>query len=111
MVAIVKFKLAAAQGNVLAQLKIGFMYYTGEGVEQDYIEAFKWSKLAADQNNAEGQFWIGFMFRDGQGVAQDYAEALKWLNLAAAQDLLAAPSNQTLADMVIHEMRVMGQGG
>lgn len=106
--AIAKFRLAAAQSNSLAQLELGFMYDKGEGVEQDYAEAFKWFKLAADQGNAQAQYCIGLMFRDGKSVAQDYDEALKWLNFAAAQDLMAAPSDQTPADLAISQMRTIG---
>ena len=37
----------AAQGNALAQYRIGFMYYNGKGVTQSYQEALKWYRLAA----------------------------------------------------------------
>jgi hypothetical protein len=107
--AMAQLKLAAAQGNAQAQHQIGLMYNKGEGVDKNYVEAFKWSKLAAEQGIAQAQFCIGLMLRNGQGVDQNYAEALKWLNLAAAQDLLAKPSDQTPADMVIDEMRLKGQ--
>ena len=45
------YKLAADKELADAQNSIGFMYYNGEGVKQDYIEAMKWFKLAAEQEN------------------------------------------------------------
>ncbi len=85
-VAIVKFKLAATQGDASAQYNIGFMYDNGQGVVQDYAEALKWYKLAAAQGDADAQFNIGFMYSNGRGVVQDDAEAFEWFKLAAAQD-------------------------
>jgi uncharacterized protein len=38
----------ADQGNAEAQMKLGFMYVTGEGTPQDYVEALKWFRRAAD---------------------------------------------------------------
>jgi TPR repeat protein len=32
----------ADQGKAEAQMKLGFMYVTGEGIPQDYAEAVKW---------------------------------------------------------------------
>ena len=36
-----------------AQNHLGFMYYTGEGVAQDYQEAAKWFRKAAEQGDAD----------------------------------------------------------
>jgi hypothetical protein len=41
------YKLAAAQGDVDAQLDLGAMYYNGHGVVQDYVRAHMWTNLAA----------------------------------------------------------------
>ncbi|GHT49147.1 hypothetical protein AGMMS49936_11770 [Endomicrobiia bacterium] len=37
----------AEQGYAWAQNNFGLMYYNGEGVKQDYKEAFGWFKKAA----------------------------------------------------------------
>jgi TPR repeat protein len=42
------YHLAAEQGYPNAQHNIGYMYDTGEGVEQDYKEALKWYTLAGN---------------------------------------------------------------
>src|SRR5882724_3392068 len=38
---------AARQGNGDAQIEIGEMYAEGEGVSQDFVEAYKWFNIAA----------------------------------------------------------------
>ena len=40
---------AAEQGSARAQSNLGFMYYEGTGVTQDYILAHKWANLAAEK--------------------------------------------------------------
>ena len=79
------WKPLADQGDALAQLNLGLMYSTGEGVPQDYVEAVKWTRKAADQGLAQAQFNLGVMYSKGQGVPQDYVEAHKWYNLSAAR--------------------------
>jgi TPR repeat protein len=60
------------------------MYYKGNGVPQDYVEAVKWFRLAAAHGNAEAQSNLGVMYYKGNGVPQDYVQAYKWFSLAAA---------------------------
>src|SRR5713226_6450356 len=70
-------KARAAKGDAKAQVSLGTMYATGQGVPQDYGEAVKWLRLAATQGLAAAQFNLGFMSYWGRGVLQDYAEAVK----------------------------------
>ena len=44
---------AAQQGYAIVQTHLGFMYYTGKGVAQDYQEAAKWFRKAAEQGDAD----------------------------------------------------------
>lgn len=44
--AIAWYKKAAAKDHVKAQLRLAEMYVKGEGVPQDYVEAYKWFYLA-----------------------------------------------------------------
>jgi TPR repeat protein len=74
----------ADQGNAEAQMKLGFMYVTGEGIPQDYAEAVKWFHLAADQGQANAQCFLGLMYFEGRGVPRDYVSAHMWLSLATA---------------------------
>jgi hypothetical protein len=60
------------------------MYTEGQGVIQDYSEAFKWYRKAAEKGEARAQGNLGVMYIKGQGVSENYIQAHKWLNLAAA---------------------------
>jgi len=41
------FQQSAEQGDASAQYIIGFMYYKGQGVPQDYAEAARWRAARA----------------------------------------------------------------
>jgi TPR repeat protein len=76
-------------GHVYSQFNLGFIYYMGRGVPQNYKEAFKWFKLAAEtktlkQGLPSAQINIGMMYAQGQGVLQDLVLAHMYLNIAAA---------------------------
>ena len=47
--------VAAEQGDADAQVNLGFMYKTGQGVPRDVAEAVQWFSRAANQGNAEAQ--------------------------------------------------------
>lgn len=66
---------SAEGGNIMAIEELGYKYYEGFGVEQDYEEAFRWLSLAADQGKSTAFPSVGIMYRDGQGVAPDVAKA------------------------------------
>ena len=76
----------AEQGDAKAQLDLSEMYYSGEGVAQDHVEAVKWARKAADQGAVEALMMLGYIYESGEGeVTQDYAEAMKWYRKAAEQ--------------------------
>jgi tetratricopeptide (TPR) repeat protein len=79
------YRLAAEQGDAVAQFNLGNMYNNGEGVPQKSAEAVKWYRLAAEQGYAVAQFNLGNMYRIGNGVPENDAEALKLYRLAAEQ--------------------------
>ena len=96
----------ADKGIAEAQINLGMMFESGQGVPQDFNEAIRWYRLAADQKlikaqeklnlllkkAAEAQFnlSLGMMFESGQGVPQDFNEAIRWYRLAADQGLIKA---------------------
>ena len=47
------YRLAADQGLADAQGNLGFMYATGQGVPQDYVQAHMWFNLAASRSTGE----------------------------------------------------------
>jgi TPR repeat protein len=61
------------------------MYFSGQGVPQDYREAAEWFRKAAEQGEAAAQSWLGSMYSHGRGLPQDYEEAAKWFRKAAEQ--------------------------
>jgi TPR repeat protein len=77
----------ADQGNAEAQLKLGIMYYQGEGVSPDHAEAAKWLRKAADQGNAEAQLKLGFLYHEGDGVPTN---AMQWQKPVSASCIMKA---------------------
>lgn len=94
-------KEAAEQGNADAQLILGLCYYNGDGVWQNYEEAFLCFKKASNQGNAEAQYFLGLFYEKGIGVAKNEAKAVEWYQKAAEQ-----------GDAIAHlgEMYEKGQG-
>lgn len=45
------YRLAAEEGNAIAQANLGAMYANGRGVPQDDVLAHMWKNLAAAQGN------------------------------------------------------------
>ena len=45
------YRMAAEQGDVLAQYNLGAMYANGEGVPENYVLAYAWFNLAAAQGD------------------------------------------------------------
>ncbi|MBN4048105.1 sel1 repeat family protein [bacterium AH-315-O15] len=83
----------AELGAADAQNNLGVMYYNGEGVPLDHVEAVRWYRLAADQGFAAAQLNLGVMYDRGRGVPQDYVEAVRWYRLAVDQGFAAAQYN------------------
>ena len=75
----------AEQGDADAQVELGVMYSSGQGVPEDAPEAVRWFRAAAEQGNAIAQANLGLMYASGRGVTEDVSEAAFWLRLAAEQ--------------------------
>lgn len=81
-----------------AQYELGFLYYNGLGVPQDYVQAEKWYRQAADHGIAKAQHDLGVMYLIGQGVPQDYVLAHMWFNLAASRMSKKADLDNAIKD-------------
>ena len=68
----------AVEGNTDAQDSLGLRYVRGEGVVQDYKQAFYWFKKAAEQGYAYAQYNLGVCHFESRGVEQDYKKAVYW---------------------------------
>lgn len=76
--------LPAQQGDPQAQAFLGYLYETGQGVQQNFSKAAQWYWKAAEHGNAIAQYQLGNMYHLGKGVSQSYIIAYMWLDLAAA---------------------------
>jgi TPR repeat protein len=93
----------AAHGNIDAQKNLGFLYYCGQDVPQDYAQAAHWYRKAADEGDYLAQFELGEMYRHGLGLPQDYAQSVDWLRKSAEQGFDEAAWS-------LAEMSSLGQG-
>ena len=84
------YRKAAAQGDLTAQNRLGFMYEHARGIVQDYKEAVSWYRKAAEQGHAGSQHNLGMMYVNGRGVVKDPKEAVSWYLKAAEQGLASA---------------------
>jgi uncharacterized protein len=73
------YKLAAEQGNSIAQADLGDAYYEGKGVPQNYKEAVKWWEKSGMRN-----YSLGKAYRDGKGVSQNHVMAHMYFNVGAS---------------------------
>lgn len=80
-----EFKKLAEQGNAKAQSHLGYLYYVGEGVQQNYEEAVIWYGKAAVQGDRDAQYNYAVAYAFGEGIKQDYKEAAIWYRRAAEQ--------------------------
>ena len=77
---------AAEAGDAKAQNELGFIYFQGNGVPQDYAQALIWYRKAADQGNARAQSRLGNMYANGYGgVAKNMTEAINLYRKSAEQ--------------------------
>ncbi|MBT3516725.1 MAG: hypothetical protein HN465_04000 [Nitrospina sp.] len=102
----------ANRGMAEAQINLGMMFESGQGVLQNFDEAIKWYQLAASQGLIKAQeklnllinkaaaaqvnFGLGVAFENGQGVPQDIMEAIRWYQLSADQGLIKAQEKLNL---------------
>jgi len=79
------YRLRAEHGDAEAQYHLAGMFYRGQGVPQDYGEAFALYRKAAEQGNAKAEYGLAYMFREGKGVPRDSVAAVSWGHRAADQ--------------------------
>ena len=66
----------------MAQSFLGFLYISGQGVKQNYVEAVEWFQKASEQGGAYAQCCLGYIYENGLGVTQDNSEVMLTLNAA-----------------------------
>eukprot|EP00808_Paulinella_micropora_P025532 g2553.t1 len=87
------YLLAAEQGHVLAQNRLGMCHEAGTGIERNLQEAVGWFRKAAEQGDASAQYNLGACFYKGRGVRQDVKQAVHWFHEAAYKGNVRAQYN------------------
>jgi TPR repeat protein len=72
----------AESGNALGQLRLGYFYSVGRGVEKDSVQAVSWYRKSADQGNATAMGNLGNAYSFGRGVEKDESQSVKWYRSA-----------------------------
>jgi localization factor PodJL len=78
---------AAAQGEPLAQYRLGTLYERGKGVTADAAKATKWYAAAAQSGNRKAMHNLAVAYAQGSGVAKNFTEAARWFSRASALGL------------------------
>ena len=87
--AAVVFRALAESGSVQAQLRLGQLYESGEGVLQSFVEAVRWYRSAAEQGSVPALARLGEIYLTGM-AAPDTATPAALMQLAesASQESL-----------------------
>ena len=72
-----EFQRLADAGDGEAQLWLGYLYTTGEGVAQNYGEAQSWYERSVDNGNAKALSFIGDLYYYGHGPEKDLVAAAR----------------------------------
>ena len=80
-----KLQKLAVSGDMDSQVRLGDMYYYGEGITVDYIKAREYYEMAAVQGNQDAQNNLGDIFNYGYGVTKDFSKAKEFYEKASVQ--------------------------
>ena len=84
---------SAEQGNEFAQCFLGYSYFEGIAVDNNYAEAIKWFRIAANNGNPFAQHCLGVChIKNGckEFCEQSLEEAERWFLKAANQGFAAS---------------------
>ena len=69
-------------------MNLAMMYFDGEGVPRDIVQAVAWYEKAAEHGEAIASFSLGSIYESGADrVGRDEAKAATWYRKAAGQGL------------------------
>ncbi len=79
-----ELKRKAESGDASAQLDLALCYFSGYGIENNFVEAHKWFVKSAEQGNGRALNAVGADYQFGfGGVEKDLVEAVKWYKKSA----------------------------
>lgn len=76
------YKMAYEKGDKYAASQLGWNYYAGNGVKQNYEEAYKYFRYVADNNMPEGYNGLSYLYMYGLGVNKDLDKAMAMIDKA-----------------------------
>lgn len=80
----VKYYFKAAEfDEVEAMFNLGYAFYHGEGISQDFPSAVMWFKRAASMQYPKAEYNLAFCYMNGKGVPCNYDKALELLVASA----------------------------
>ena len=95
------YKVGAEGGDAPSQHSLGFMYYHGLGVPQDFKQARAWWEKAAAQDLPGALNSLGVVFDAGKGVTPSWRRARELTKRAIELgDSRAVESMQTLTQSI-----------
>ncbi len=83
----------AEHGDAEAQLRLGYCYEKGNGVEQNYEKAIEWYTKSAEQGNVSAMYYLGYCYQEGRGVEQNYKKSVELYTKSAEQGNSSAQNN------------------
>jgi localization factor PodJL len=86
-------RMAATNGDPIAQFVVASKYLDGRNVEQDLTQAAQWYRAAASKGLAPAQYRLATLFERGRGLPKDVATARVWYERAAEQGNVKAMHN------------------
>lgn len=78
-----KYIIKAIKGDAKSQNELGYCFYYGDGIAQDYSKAIYWYTKSAIQGFRSAQYNMGICYQQGTGVEQNYQKAKEWFEKAA----------------------------
>ena len=75
---------SAGWGDAGDEGLLGYYYYKGGFVKQNYNEALYWFYKGAIDGDYLAQELLGHMYENGLGTTVDYTQAYRWYNVAAS---------------------------
>jgi TPR repeat protein len=79
---------AAIAGDVNAQYEFGMLYYEGNRLPEDHIQAKVWLRQAATKGHAKAQHNLGVLLYEESPETAERQEAIRWILSAANQGLV-----------------------
>lgn len=79
------FEQAAKSDDKTAEFMLGYAYYRGFVVQQDFHKAVQLIRKSADANFDEAHYVMANIYANGEGIAQNYGSSVKHYRAAISQ--------------------------